>query len=89
MAIRLLSYPVEELARRGDELYQRRIRSKVENVCEGSIVAIDVETGEFGVGEDELTASDPVLAGRPDAQIWFVRVGSPVVHRIGALSPLR
>jgi len=60
----------------------------VERANEGSIVAIDVDTGEFGVGNDELAASDPLLARHPEAQIWFVRVGSRVVHRIGAPSPL-
>src|SRR5689334_24138361 len=84
MAIRPLSYPVEELARRGDELYERCIRAEVERDHYGRIVAIDVDTGDFGIGSDELAASDPLLSRHPDAQIWFVRVGSPFVHRFGA-----
>jgi hypothetical protein len=86
MAIRQLNEPIEELARRGDELYRRQVRSQVEAAHKGSIVAIDVDTGDFGIGEDELAASGPLLAQRPDAQIWFVRVGSPTVHRIGTVS---
>ena len=84
MAIRQLSYPIEELARRGDEIYARAIRPMVERGNEGRIVAIDVDTGDFEMGEDELAASDPLLERHPDAQIWFVRVGFPTVHRIGA-----
>jgi hypothetical protein len=81
MATRALSHSIEELARRGDELYEREIRPRVEKGNEGKIVAIDVDTGDFGIGEDELSASDPLVARHPDAQIWFVRVGSAAVHR--------
>jgi hypothetical protein len=71
----------EEFARRGDENYERQIRDKVDPGNKGKIVAIDLETGAYEMGEDELAASDRLLARHPDAQIWFVRVGCPGVHR--------
>ncbi len=49
----------------------------------GKIVAIDIETEEFGVADNTLTASDRLLARCPDAQTWFVRVGHHIVHRFG------
>ena len=52
----------------------------------GRIVAIDIETGEFEVGDDTLTASNQLLARCPDAQPWLVRVGHQTVHRLWALS---
>jgi len=78
----------EEFARRGDEIYERQIRDKIEQGNRGKIVAIDLETGAYEMGEDELVASDRLLARHPDAQIWFVRVGYPAVHRIGVQSSL-
>ena len=78
----------EEFAKRGDEIYQRQIRGKVEQGNRGRIVAIDLETGAYEMGEDELAASDRLLARHPEAQIWFVRVGYPAVHRIGLCSPV-
>ena len=39
----------EELARRGDELYEQEIRPQVERANEGRILAIDVDTGDYGV----------------------------------------
>jgi hypothetical protein len=76
----------EEFARRGDEIYERQIRDKVEHGNKGKIVAVDVETGAYELAEDELAASDRLLSRYPDAQIWFVRVGCPAVHRMGSHS---
>ncbi len=78
-----LHLPKEEVARRGKKLYDLQIRSQVESEHVGQVVAIDVETGEFAIGDDSLNASDILLARLPDAQIWFVRVGYRAVHRIG------
>ena len=73
-------YSKEEHARRGAEIYQRQVRSQVE-AENGKIVALDIGTGAFGVAEDPLAASERLLARQPDAQIWCVRMGHPVVHR--------
>jgi hypothetical protein len=45
----------EEVARRGKELYAKIIRAQVETAENiGKIVSIDIETGEYAVGEDLL-----------------------------------
>jgi hypothetical protein len=76
-------YSAEEFAQRGEEIYARDIRPKVEAGNKGKVVAIDIETGAYELGEDTIVASDRLLARQPDAQIWFVRVGYPALHRIG------
>jgi hypothetical protein len=78
-------YSKEEFARRGAEIYERQVRSQVEEGNQGKIVAIDVETGAFEVADDLLTASDRLLVRYPDAQTWFVRIGHRAVHRFGSL----
>jgi hypothetical protein len=78
-----LRLPKEEVADRGKELYEMQVRSQVETDHVGRVVAIDVETGEFAIGDNSLNASDILLARLPDAQIWFTRVGHRAVHRIG------
>jgi hypothetical protein len=74
----------EEFARRGEEIYQQQIRAQIEPGNKGKIIAIDIETGEYELGADVLSATDRLLARLPDAQIWCVRVGYPAVHRIGS-----
>ena len=80
-------YSKEEFARRGTELYERQIRQLVETDHSGEVVAIDIETGVFAVGEDTLRASRRLRARRPHAQTWFVRVGHRGVHRFGSTQP--
>lgn len=82
--IRKARYPRDEFSRRGRALYDDRIRARVEPAENGRIVAIDIETGEYTVGDDVLTACRPLIAKSPDAQLWTVRVGHRAVHRIGA-----
>jgi hypothetical protein len=76
-------YSKEEHARRGTELYERQVRPQVELGNHGRVVAIDVDSGAFELADDTLAAADRLLARHPDAQIWFVRIGHPGVHRFG------
>jgi hypothetical protein len=77
-------YPKEEHARRGAEMYESRVRPLVESTHTGRIVAVDIDTGEYEVGDDTLKAAQTLLSRLPDAQIWCIRVGRPAVHRFGA-----
>ena len=76
-------YAVEEVARRGDEIYEREIRSKFEGRCEGQAVAIDVDTGSYVVSDEAGAAAEELLAKNPDAEIWVVRIGKHAMTRIG------
>lgn len=84
-----LRYPREEIARLGDELYDRDIAPRITAAETGHIVAIDVESGVYAIDSDLLTAAHRVLAEKPEAQIWFRRVGFAYVHRLGGIALLR
>ena len=81
MGVRQPRYSKEEFARRGQALYEQRVRPQVEEGNIGRIVAIDIETGEFEVADDPLAASDQLFARCPDAQPWLVRIGHRALHR--------
>jgi hypothetical protein len=81
MAVRQPRFRKEEHARLGTEIYRQRVWSNVEASDHGKIVAIDVESGEFEIADQTVEAAERLLARCPDAQIWFVRVGHPGVHR--------
>lgn len=74
----------EEIAERGKELYQQRLRSQVEtgdNI--GKIIAIDLNTGAYEIDKDMILACDRLKAERPNAIIWIARVGYDAVYAIG------
>lgn len=85
MEMRRPRYSKDDAARRGEAIYEEQVKSQVEKGNLGRIVAIDVHTGEFELGDDTLAASDRLLARCPDAQAWFVRIGHRAVHRFGPL----
>lgn len=80
-------FSAEEVARRGDEIYEQQIRTKVATRQLGQVVAIDVDSGTHEIAETALAASKRLLAHHPHAQIWFVRIGQRALHRIGWHSP--
>jgi hypothetical protein len=83
MQVRQPRYSKEEFSRRGQEIYERDIRPLVEADKRGKIVAIDIETGDYALGDDIISATKPLHDRSPDAQLWIVRVGYRAVHRIG------
>lgn len=84
MPVRQPHHSLDEIARRGDAIYDRDIRDQVEPEHDGKIVAIDVDTGAWELDAEEDAAADRLEAQLPDAQIWVIRVGSRYVRRFGA-----
>ena len=88
MTIRKPRYSREESAQRGTEIYEQQVRAQVKARNKGKILAIDIETGEYSLGENILSAAQPLFDRNDDAQLWGVRVRHRAVHRIG-MRPLR
>jgi hypothetical protein len=76
-------YSKEEFAARADAIYERDVRPRLTVDDARKFVAIDVESGEFEIAEDELTAGDRLRDRVPQAQVWLVRAGSRYLHRFG------
>lgn len=79
-------YSKEEFARKGDRWYETQIRPQVEVGNHGKIVAIDIDTGAFEMGDDTMMATEKLYKRLPDAQPWVIRIGYRAVHRFGARS---
>ncbi|MBF2088429.1 MAG: hypothetical protein IGR80_18050 [Synechococcales cyanobacterium K44_A2020_017] len=54
---------------------------------EGKIVAIDIETGDFEVDENLVTATNRLFERHPDAQPWVIRIGHRAVDHLGWAVP--
>lgn len=76
-------YSLEEIARRGDEIYEREVIPRLNPSDEGKYVLIDIETADYEIDRDEISASDRLLARHPDAQVWMIQIGSRYARRFG------
>jgi hypothetical protein len=74
-------YSKDDLARLGEAIYESGLAKILEPTAQGKLVAIDVDSGDYDVDLDELAACDRLLARRPNAQVWLMRVGSRYVRR--------
>ncbi|MGH2585157.1 MAG: hypothetical protein ACRDJE_09595 [Dehalococcoidia bacterium] len=74
----------EEIGRRGQALYDRDIRPLVETPTNiGKQIVIDVESGEYEIDDDGLAAGRRLLARRPGAPLYGLRIGYNAVYALG------
>ena len=80
-------YNSDEIGRRGRELYDQSIRTRVENEENiGKLVSLDIETGDYEIGDDRsLDAPRRLLAKHPGAAIYTVRIGYNAVYALGCV----
>ena len=75
----------EEICKRGQELYELGIRDKVEteeNI--GKLVSIDVETGDYEIGDDSsIDAPLRLHARHPGAAVFTLRIGYNAAVSLG------
>jgi hypothetical protein len=77
-----------EVGRRGKELYEDKIRALVDAGNHGRFLAIDIETGDYQLGDETLEACTPLLERNPDAQIYCLRIGYRAVDALGYHGPM-
>jgi hypothetical protein len=79
-------FSLEEIGRRGQELYEQSIRPRVET--EGNIgkqIVIDIETGDYEIDDDGLAASRRLLVKHPGAALYGARIGYNAVYTLGGV----
>ena len=72
----------EELARLGSEVFERRVRPMLRPEDDGKFIALDVQTGDYEVDEDDYAAVSRLRARNPAAEAWLSRVGQPAAYRM-------
>jgi hypothetical protein len=77
------SRTLDELARLGADTFDRQVRPALRPEDDGKFVAVDVDTGEYEVDEDDYAAVARLRSRKPAAEIWLMRAGSPTTFRIG------
>ena len=77
------NYTSKEVASRGESIYRREIRHKVNPKHKGKFLVIDIETGEYEMNTDDLVATKRLLAKHPNAVVYGLQIGCPTAYRIG------
>ena len=61
-------YSKQDFAERGDAIYENEIRSHLKAKDDRKFVAIDIDSGQYDIDEDELKACHKLRARVPHAQ---------------------
>lgn len=83
------NYTSKEVTSRGEAIYRREIRDKVESNHKGKFLVIDIETGEYEINGDDLVATKRLLAEHPNAVVYGLQIGFPSGYRIGGYFSMR
>ena len=77
-----------QIAIRGEAIYEEHIRRLIEDSQRGSFVVIDIETGDYEVDKEDVSATLRLLARHPGAVTYAVRIGYRAAYSLGGgLSP--
>ena len=88
-----MSHPqasIDEIARRGEEIYEQTLREQLEPEHVGKILVIDIETGEYETDDNEVAAGRRAMAKHPGHALYMKRIGYDAVHTFGgSLQPTK
>ena len=73
----------DDIATIGMAIYNEQILPLMKDEDKGKVVVIDVNSGDYEVADDDLTATMRLIERRPDAVTWGERVGYRAIHRMG------
>ena len=76
---------LDELARLGQDVFDRQVRPALRPEDNGKFVALDVDTADYEIDEDDYAAVTRLRSRKPAAEIWLMRAGSPAAYRIGVV----
>jgi hypothetical protein len=69
----------EEIARRGLQIYEQRLKPTLEQTHTGEQVAISVEDGDYEVAPTGAEADARLRSRHPDAVFALLEVGKPLL----------
>ena len=72
---------IHRLQSKGERVYQR-LQARLERRYKGRIVAIEVDSGQYVMGKDELQVALRAVKKFPGKQFSFIRIGYPAVHKL-------
>ena len=76
---------LNEVARLAESIFNAQVRQALRPEDEGKFVAIDVDTCDYEIDEDDHAAVARLRTRKPAAEIWLLCAGYPTTYRIGEI----
>ncbi len=73
-----------KLTERGKTIY-KTLKPKLERKYKGKVIAIEVDSGNYVIGDDELDAAIKARKKFPHKIFTFIRIGYLAVHKFRIL----
>ena len=70
-----------DIATIGKAMYEG-IRGELEETYKGKVIVIDVLSGDYEIGDNDLDATLRIFERRPNSLTWGERIGHPAVYTI-------
>lgn len=78
---------IEEIAKKGEEIYQRKFKEKYEPSQNGKFLAIEIESeGEF-LGDSSVEAVEKAKEKYPQKIFYIKKIGFPAAEVISSYFP--
>ena len=89
----MLTIPVDRItpglaAEIGKAIYDDKIKDTLGPEHKGKVVVIDIKSGDYEIGDDDMEATERLLERRTDADTWAKRVGCPALYEIATIFPI-
>lgn len=69
-----------QIVAKGQEIYDKKLRNKLESDYRGQIVAIEIDSEDYFLGASVVEAVKEAKKKYPDNLFYFVKVGFPAVN---------
>ena len=79
----------DDIVGRGDAIFRDQLEPHIGHVEKGMFVVIDVESGDYEIGERDVEATSRLMERRPAAMTHAVRIGYPTAYEYVGLWPTR
>ena len=79
----MITDSVQKLVAAGQKMYDETLKVLLEPLYRGKLLALDVDTGKYAIGDDTLSAFERLVEKEPAATVYIVRVGDSAAVTLG------
>ncbi len=75
---------LKDRIKKASHIYEDQLRNKLERDHQGKIVAIEIDSGDYFLGRNEIEAYDEGIKKYPGKTFVYKRIGYKATHFVGS-----